>query len=295
MLDSVLQDLRHGLRLARSSPALVLTAASSLALGIGATVSMFAIVNAVLLRPVPVESPEELVFLFNGTWESPYGAFSYPDFLDYREGSDAFRGLAAFGEIQVSLAAEGSSEEIRGLIASGNFFEVLGVRTAMGRVFTTEDDRNPGEHPVAVLSHDFWEARFGADSGIVGREIAINGRPFVVLGITPRGFHGPLIFESFDLYVPMMMQAQVRPPRAGFSGEMEPDLFRRRQGSDGPAPGRSTPVHPGPDRAVLPRRGGAGGRPSRHRGGEPVANGSSRGRGAQDHPDGRRPRVPRFE
>ena len=86
MLDSVLQDLRHGLRLARSSPALVLTAASSLALGIGATVSMFAIVNAVLLRPVPVESPEELVFLFNGTEESPYGAFSYPDFLDYREG-----------------------------------------------------------------------------------------------------------------------------------------------------------------------------------------------------------------
>ena len=87
MLDSVLQDLRHGLRLARSSPALVLTAASSLALGIGATVSMFAIVNAVLLRPVPVDSPEELVFLYTGTEESPYGTISYPDFLDYQEGS----------------------------------------------------------------------------------------------------------------------------------------------------------------------------------------------------------------
>jgi len=241
MLDSVFQDLRHGLRLARSSPALVSTAVASLALGIGATVSMFAIVNAVLLRPVPVESPEELVFLFNGTEESPYGTFSYPDFLDYREGSDAFRGLAAFGEIQVSLAAEGSPEEIRGVIASGSFFEVLGVDAAFGRVFTEEGDRNPGEHPVAVLSHAFWEARFGADSGIVGREIAINGRPFVVLGITPRGFHGPLIFESFDLYVPMMMQAQVRPPRAGFSGEMDPDLLDRRNASWLSAVGRLAP------------------------------------------------------
>jgi hypothetical protein len=102
----------------------------------------------------------------------------------------------------VSLAAEGSPEEIRGLIASGSFFDVLGVDAALGRVFTAEDDRNPGEHPVAVLSHALWEARFGADPGIVGREIAINGRPYVVLGVAPRGFRGPLTFESFDLYVP---------------------------------------------------------------------------------------------
>jgi len=241
MLDSVVQDLRHGLRLARSSPALVSTAVASLALGIGATVSMFTIVNAVLLRPVPVDSPEELVLLYTGTEESPYRVFSYPDFLDYREGTDAFRGLAAFGEIQVSLAAEGSPQEIRGVIASGNFFEVLGVGAALGRVFTAEDDRNPGEHPVAVLSHALWEGRFGADSEIVGREIAINGRPYVVLGIAPRGFRGPLTLESFDLYVPMMMQAQVRPPRAGFSGEMDPDLLERRSNSWLSAVGRLAP------------------------------------------------------
>ena len=241
MLDSVVHDLRHGMRLARSSPALVSAAVASLALGIGATVSMFALVNAVLLRPVPVDSPEELVFLYVGTEESPYRGLSYPDFVDYRERSDSFRGLAAFGEIQVSLAVEGSPEEMRGTIASGNFFEVLGVDAALGRLFTAEDDRNPGEHPVVVLSHALWEARFGADSGIVGREIAINGRPYAVVGITPRGFHGPLIFESFDLYVPMMMQAQVRPPRAGFSGEMDPDLLARRSSSWLSAVGRLEP------------------------------------------------------
>ena len=241
MIDSVLHDLRHGIRLARSSPALVLIALSSLALGIGATVSMFTMVNAVLLRPVPVESPQDLVFFYTGTEESPYNTFSYPDFVDYRDSATAFRGLAAFGEIQVSLSAEGAPEEIRGVIASGNFFEVLGVEAALGRVFHAEDDRAPGEHPILVLSHAFWQRRFGGDPSVVGREIDVNGRPFVVLGVTPRGFHGPLIFESFDLYVPMMMQAQVRPPRAGFSGEMDPDLLNRRSAGWLSAVGRLAP------------------------------------------------------
>ena len=115
MLDSVLQDLRHGLRLARSSPALVLAALSSLALGIGATISMFTLVNAVLLRPVPVDSPEELVLLYTGTEESPYRTIAYPDFKDYREATAVLR-LAAFGEIQVSLSAEAAPEEIRGAV-----------------------------------------------------------------------------------------------------------------------------------------------------------------------------------
>jgi predicted permease len=241
MLHSVLQDLRHGLRLARSSPALVTTAVASLALGIGATVAMFALVNAVLLRPVPVESAEELVFLYTGTEESPYRVFSYPDFVDYRDGNSAFRGLSAFGEIEVSLSSDGSPEEIRGLIVSGSFFEVLGVEAALGRVFTAEEERYPGQHPVVVLGHALWERRFGGDPGIVGREIAVNGRPYVVLGVAPPGFHGPLVLESFDLYVPMMMQAQVRPPRAGFSGEMDPGLLDRRNASWLFAVGRLAP------------------------------------------------------
>ncbi len=241
MLDSILLDIRHGLRLARSSPSLVLTSVPSLALGIGATISMFTVVNAVLLRPVPVDHPEELMFLYTGTEDRPYLGLSYPDFLDYREGVDVFHGLAAFGEIQVSLAGEGSPEEIRGVIASGNFFEILGVDAALGRVFTSADDRIPGENPVVVLSHSLWESRFGADPGIVGREISVNGHPYHLLGITPRGFHGPLIFESFEVYVPMAMQAQVRPPRASFSGDMDPDLLKRRSSSWLSAVGRLAP------------------------------------------------------
>ncbi len=227
----MLQDVRHALRLARSSPVLVLTAITSLAIGIGATVTMFTLVNSVLLRPVPVESPEELVFLYTGTEDDPFRILSHPDFLDYRDGSSAFRGLAVFGEIQVSLAVEGSPQEIRGLIASGNFFEILGVEAALGRVFGGEDDRVPGEHPVVVLSHSFWNSHFAADPGIVGREIAINGRPYLVLGVAPNGFRGPLVLESYEVYVPMAMQAHVRPPRASFSGEMDPDLLTKRSAS----------------------------------------------------------------
>jgi predicted permease len=241
MLYSIVQDLRHGFRLARSSPTLVLTAVSSLALGIGATIAMFALVNAVLLRPVPVASPDELLLLFHGTEEEPYSPMSYPDFVDYRDAGDKFRGLAAFGEIEVSLSANETPEEIRGLIASGNFFDVLGVDAALGRVFTAEHDRVPGEHPVVVMSHELWESRFSADSGIVGREIPVNGQPYVVLGVLPPGFRGPLVFENFDLYIPMMMQAQVRPPRAGFSGEKNPDLLTRRSSGWLSAVGRLAP------------------------------------------------------
>ncbi|MGH9336974.1 MAG: ABC transporter permease, partial [Vicinamibacteria bacterium] len=231
MLETLRQDLRHGARLWRRSPTLALTAIASLSLGVAVSVAMFLIVNAALLRPPPVDAPEELVLLFTGTLEEPYKTVSYPDYVDYRDRSEVFRGLAAYGEIAVSLSKEGSPEEERGVIASGNFFEVLGVRAALGRVLTPEDDRARGGHPVVVLSHGLWQRRFGADPAIVGREIAVNGSPYVVVGVTAPGFRGPDVLESYELYVPMAMQTQVRPPRASFSGDMDPRLLDRRGSS----------------------------------------------------------------
>jgi predicted permease len=231
MLDTVWHDVRHGARLLRASPSLAITGIASLALGIGASVSMFIIVNAVLLRPLPVASPEDLALLFTGNRESPYRSLSYPDFRDYRDGlarGSSFRDLAAYGEISASLLGEDAPDRVRGLIATGNLFEVLGVRAAVGRTFTPEDDRISGEHAVVVLSDGLWVRRFGADPGIAGRTIALNGRPYAVLGVLPPGFRGPDLLENYDVYVPMMMQAELRPPRAGFSGEMNPDLLERR-------------------------------------------------------------------
>lgn len=231
MLDTVWHDVRHGARLLRASPSLAIAGIVSLALGIGASVSMFIIVNAALLRPLPVESPEELFLLFTGNRENPYNALSYPDYRDYRDGlarGSAFRDLAAYGEISVSLAGGGVPDRVRGLVATGNFFEVLGIEARLGRTFTPEDDRTEGGHAVVVLSDGIWVRRFGADPAMVGRTLRLNGRPYVVLGVLPRGFRGPDLLESYDVYVPMMMQAHLRPPRASFSGEMNPDLLERR-------------------------------------------------------------------
>jgi predicted permease len=228
MLDTILQDVRYGLRALRGTPAVTLTAIASLALGIGANTAMFTIVSAALLRPLPVDRPHELAYVFTGSRESPWGTTSYPDYVDYRDRNDVFSGLAAYGEIAVSLSAEGSPELVRGAIASGNYFDVLGVRAVRGRTFSPADDRTPGGHAVVVISHGLWMRRFGGAESAVGRDLLINGRPYLLVGVTPPPFRGSDLLENIDLYVPMAMQALVRPPRAGFSGEMDPDLLTRR-------------------------------------------------------------------
>src|SRR5262249_13368281 len=128
MLDTVLQDLRFGSRALRAAPAVTLIAIASLALGSGANTAMFTIVNAALLRPLTAAASDELVYLFSGSPDQPWGPTSYPDYLDYRDHSDVFKGLAAYAEVPVSLGAVDGPEVVRGVVATGNFFGVLGVR-----------------------------------------------------------------------------------------------------------------------------------------------------------------------
>ncbi len=177
------------------------------------------------MRTPPVSDPERLMFVFNG----PVGSvFSYPDYAAVRDQNNVLDGLIAWGGITASLNSNDQTDLVTGAIVTGNFFDVLGVRAQMGRVITTEDDKTPGAHPVAVISQGLWQRRFAADPNIIGRQLLLNGNPFTVVGVLPGGFDGLQLGQVRDLYVPLMMQATMRPPRAGYSGEMNPDLLQVR-------------------------------------------------------------------
>ena len=224
-MDSVIKDIRFGLRSLLKRPGFTVIAVLTLALGIGANTAIFSVVNATLMRPLPVANPEQLVFVFNG----PSGSvFSYPDYATLRDQNNVLDGLIAWGGITASLNSNEQTDLVTGAIVSGNFFDVLGVRAQLGRVISTDDDKTPGAHPVAVISPRLWQTRFGGDPNIVGRQLLLNGNTFTIIGVLPAGFDGLQLGVTRDLYVPMMMQATMRPPRAGYSGEMNPDLLQTR-------------------------------------------------------------------
>ena len=224
-MDSIIKDLRYGIRSLLKRPGFTAIAVLTLALGIGANTAIFSAVNATLMRPLPVADPDRLVFVFNG----PAGSvFSYPDYTAYRDHNNVFDALIAWGGITASLNSNDQTDLVAGAIVSGNFFDVLGVRAQLGRVITTEDDKTPGAHPVAVISQGLWQRRFAGDPNVVGRQLLLNGNNFTVIGVLPAGFDGLQLGVVRDLYVPLMMQATMRPPRAGYSGEMNPDLLQVR-------------------------------------------------------------------
>jgi len=224
-MENLIQDIRFGFRSLIKHRAFAAIAIITLALGVGANSTIFSVVNATLMRSLPVSHPESLVYVFNG---NPGSVFSYPDYAEVRDQNHVFDGLIGFGGITVSLNSNDQTDLVNGAIVTGNYFQVLGVLAQKGRVIAQEDDKTPGAHPVAVISHGLWQRRFGGDQNIVGRQLLLNGQNFTVIGVTPPEFGGAQLGVIRDVYVPMMMQAVVRPPRAGYSGEMDPDLLKRR-------------------------------------------------------------------
>ncbi|MGI8655949.1 MAG: ABC transporter permease [Pyrinomonadaceae bacterium] len=228
-MKSFWQDLRYAARMLLKSPAFTAIAVLSLALGIGANTSIFSFVNAVLLRPLPVVEPERLVSVFSSRRANPYDVSSYPDYVDYRDKNEVFSGITAFSFAAVSLNSDDQTEAIPGLIVTGNYFDVLGVRAAVGRTFLPEEDRTPGAHPVAIIGYGLWQRRFAADRNVVGKQLLLNGQSFTVVGVAPANFNGTEAGQTKDIYLPMMMQAVVRPPPgSGYSGEMNPDPLSKR-------------------------------------------------------------------
>ncbi len=210
-MQTLLRDCRYAARRLLQNPGFTLTAILSLALGIGANIAIFSLVNAVLWRKSPVEKPEELVTIYTSTARRPYGHFAYPDFEDLRDGTgDVFAGLAASVMTIGQVDRQGSVETVLGEVVSGNHFDLLGIRAAVGRTFTAEDDVQPGGHPVVMISHGYWRRALGGDPGAVGRDLRVNGRPYTILGVTPEDYAGSLPGIAPDFYAPAMMYDELQ-------------------------------------------------------------------------------------
>ena len=187
--------------------------------GIGANTAIFGLLDQALLRSLPVKEPAQLVILkfsgsFNGHTRSRTDDkfyFSYPMYRDLRDRNSAFNGLIATVNAQAGVQWHNQPELVRAEVVSGNYFDVLGVRPALGRLLVQSDDAVPSANPVAVLSFDYWQRRFGADRNLLNQAILINGHPFTVVGVAQRGFHSAVAGDTPDLFAPMMMKAAVMP------------------------------------------------------------------------------------
>ncbi len=224
-MQTLMQDLRFCLRQIRRSPGFMVTAVLTLALGVGANTAIFSLLDQALLRSLPVRDPGQLVVL-SGTgkaWEgssSDNGAgeersFSYPMYRDLRDKSTVFDGLIGTSPAQVGIARNGASNLANAEIVTGNYFGVLGVRAARGRLMTQADDTVPGGNPVAVVSFNYWKTHLGADANVVGQTLAINGQPFQVVGVAAPEFQSAVWGQVPDVFVPMSMLDVVRPGQGG--------------------------------------------------------------------------------
>jgi predicted permease len=209
-MATFLKDLRYAARSLRKNLGFTAVAVISLALGIGANAGAFSIVTAMLLRPLPVEDPERLVSLFGRQKGSPPSTSSYPDYLDFRSLDDVFLDLAAHSGQTLSLGGGNRPEMVWAEIVTANYFSVVGAKPTLGRGFRPEEDDAPGGNRVAMLSHGLWKRRFGADPGIVGKSIRLNGRNYTVVGVAPRGFLGTRLFSfAPDVFVPLSMSTEL--------------------------------------------------------------------------------------
>jgi putative ABC transport system permease protein len=209
---NVLQDLRYALRLFARSPIFTVTAVLSLAAGIAGTTAIFSLADALMLRPrTGVVDPSTLVDIGRTTRGSGLDNFGYPLFEEMRAGGTLFEAMAAhqLSPQIMSLGDARSSERVFAGLVSGNYFEVIGTRPALGRFFHRDEDSTLDTHPVVVLSHEFWTRRFGANRDIVGQTIRLNNRPYSVIGVAEAGFTGTTFLGS-DFWVPMAMDAHVR-------------------------------------------------------------------------------------
>jgi predicted permease len=222
----VWKDLLHGMRALRRSPVFTTAAVLSLALGMGANTAIFSLLDQVVLRSLPVADPERLVAV-HGSYSGPgrsssswstnsESVFPYPFYRDLRDRSPVFAGMVACAITPVRFAWQASTQAAEVEMVTGNYFTTLGVSAALGRVMVPDDDGAPGANPVAVLSHGFWESRLGANPAILNQKVAINGRPFVVIGVAGRGFQGLVQGDSPDLFVPVAMQSAIAPAMNSF-------------------------------------------------------------------------------
>jgi predicted permease len=207
-MDSVWQDIRLGFRTLFKAPLFTITVVLTLGLGIGANAAVFTIVNRLLLKPLPVRDPGGLYVLavqHEGN-DEPHNV-SWLDYQDFKDKSGAFEELAAYAVNFVGLSADNRAERITVSYVTSNYFSMLGVAPALGRLLQPGDATVPGADPIVVLGHSYWQKRFNGDASIVGRAVVVNGSPFTVGGVVPASFEGVYALVEFDAYLPLSMQA----------------------------------------------------------------------------------------
>ena len=209
LLDDFVQDVRYTFRQFRNSPVFTLTAIISLAMGVGANAAVFTIVERLLLRPLPVSNPHELVYVTDErVLVQPSPRFSYPFYAVVRQNM-VLNGVAARSALGLNVTVNGQTLRASGELVSGNYFEVLGATIDMGRPLFPEDDSTPGAGPVAVISGPFWKRAFASDPAIVGRTVRLNGQTFTIVGVAANGFTGTDVGLPADMWIPLAMQRQV--------------------------------------------------------------------------------------
>ena len=201
LIEDLGKDIRHALRLAARSPGFAAIAIASLALGIGANTAIFSLVDAVLLRPLPVERPQDLVFLKIGGSDQTGGAPPYPCFERIRAGVPALAGLAAFAADEMRVEVDGRLEQVYAQVVSDNYFTTLGLRPAAGRLLAPGDERL--DPPVAVIGHGYWQRRFGGAPTAIGRTVTIGPNVFTIVGVTPQAFAGLDPGRRVDVTIPI--------------------------------------------------------------------------------------------
>jgi len=230
--DRFLKDLRFALRILGRSPGFTAIAVLSLALGIGANTAIFTACNVLMLRQLPVDHPDQLVTV--GTQDSGdmFEQWPYPTFEKFRELTDVFSGISAIANVfrsNIDIAGQGGgldSAQVNVALISGTYFSTLGVRPAVGRLFTSDDDRVPDGHPVAVISYNYWQRRFSRSEDVVGRTFTLNQTSYRILGVTRAGFTGDWVEMPTDIWIPIAMQSEVVLERPGLLANPNPPWVR---------------------------------------------------------------------
>jgi len=205
-LDALWYDLRYTLRTWRRNPAFTAIALLVLALGIAANTAVFSVVNAILLRPLPgIADPGRLVSLFRIQNGDTFDNLGYPDYRDYRDRNRSLLGLAAHGATALSLGYRGTAERTVCNLVTGNYFDLLRVRPAAGRLLVDSDDS------AAVIGYGLWQRRFGGSATAIGAAIDLNGNPFTIVGVAEKGFRGTVLSQPFDVWVPLRTQPRTWP------------------------------------------------------------------------------------
>ena len=215
-MDGLFQDIRYAVRSMFTNPGFTAAAIVSLALGIGANTSIFSVVNATLLKPLPYTNPDQLAQVFREYEQAGKGIesselWSYPKFAALRDSNGSFEQLAAVSAQNFPVTDSETPERLSAEIVSACYFQMLGVDAMVGRTFTAEEDQTPGTNPVALIGYSLWQRRFGSDPGVIGKTIGLNKVPLTIIGVLPEGFKGQK--GTAEVWVPMMMAPQLTFPR----------------------------------------------------------------------------------